>query len=445
MSMRQKANLSLILLALLFLIASVLLYYYPGQWWLRLLLYTAEAGLVGAIADLFAVTVLFRHPLGIRWFPHTAIIPRNRDKLVDGVATMVEEKLLSKSVLYEKLQEINLVDAIIGWIDRKPNNRTFAEQGWELFLSWLRGANLEILANKLDQDSRSALRKMNLSLYAGKGLTWFLKNSDFQMWLGQIVDYAANKSSDKVTKEAIRAALVKEKDKYVSEGGSFVRWFKHKLVELAEAADAINLDDAANTLYNDLQSFLKELHHPKHELRVLIENQMLELANKLETSEDFAEAIEAWKLELLKELSLQPSIHALLASIRSMILGEEEIKYMIVKERTIQVEDIKQWVISILDSYWVGFKADEETKAQLNIYIRGLVVGMAMQEHAVIGRIARRTLEGFTEDRLVEFIESKVEMDLQRIRLNGALIGAAVGALLFLLLHGVYAPLLANV
>lgn len=442
MTMRRKANVSLIVLSLLFIASAVLLYFSNGNWWFKLMLFTAEAGLVGALADLFAVTVLFRHPFGMRWVPHTAIIPRNRDKLVEGVAAMVEQQLLSKSMLYDKLMSYRLVDAVIAWIDSQNDSRSFAERGWTLLLSWLRGANMETLASKLDGYARSALSGVNVSRYAGRGLKWLLANSDFQKWLGHLVDFAAKKASSEDTLAAIRQMVDKEKNRFVNDGGSIARWFKQKLLDFAEATDAINLDEAANTLFRDLQSFMKELQDPSHELRVLIEARVLELASNLETSEEVAATIEAWKQELLRELSFQPSIEALLDNVRSLILGGDSMKYVVVQERQADSRDVKSWVTGLLASYWESFKNDDEAKDQLDRYLKQFVTGILEQEHAIIGKIARRTLEGFTEERLVSFIESKVDTDLQRIRLNGAFIGSAVGALLFLFLYGIYEPLL---
>lgn len=442
MTMRRKANLSLIILCLLFIAAAVLLYCYPGNWWIRLLLFTAEAGLVGAVADLFAVTVLFRHPFGMRWVPHTAIIPRNRNKLVDGVAVMVEQQLLSKSMLFDKLMSYRLTDTVIEWIDRKSDAHSFSDRIWNLLLSWLRGANMEDSASKLDVHARSALGGVNVSLYAGKGLKWLLENSDFQKWLGHLIGYAAKRASSEETLAAIRGMIAKEKDKFVNEGGSIARWFKQKLFDFAEASDAINLDEAANTLFRDLQDFVKELQDPSHELRVLVEARVLELANNLETSEEIGSTIEAWKQELLRELSLQPSIEALLNNVRGLILEGDSLKYVVVQERSLHVEDLKKGITELLASFWETFKNDEAAKDQLDAYLKQFIKGVLEQEHAIIGKIARKTLESFTEERLVSFIESKVDPDLQRIRLNGAFIGSAVGAILFLFLYGVYEPLL---
>ncbi|MOA26096.1 hypothetical protein D3C78_1468650 [compost metagenome] len=93
-------------------------------------------------------------------------------------------------------------------------------------------------------------------------------------------------------------------------------------------------------------------------------------------------------------------------------------------------------------TYWERFKANEETKEWLEQYAQAFVHKIIETEHAIIGAIVRKTLDSFTEQRLVQFIESKVDTDLQRIRINGAFIGAALGAAFYILLYGIYEPIL---
>lgn len=440
--MRHKANASLLLLALLFIGAAVGYYYYPHSWWSRLLLYTAEAGLIGALADLFAVTVLFRHPFGWSWVPHTAIIPRNRDKLVEGVAFMVEEQLLNKELIREKIMQFRIVDVLISWADSRPDGKRIADLGWTLASNLIMTMDTKTTAETLDNHARNALRGVNLSSYAGKGLKWILRSGNVQRWLGYIVDYAAKQTAGDAVKEAIRDMLSREKNKFVNEGGSIARWFKQKIVEFAESSDALNLDDAAETLHRDLNKFVDALKHPEHEMRVLLETQLHVLADRLSDSEDIAAAIETWKLEMLEQISLQPTIQALLKTVQGLLSDGAEVKYVVTEEGTLRQEDVKVWFVGLLASYWEWFKTAEETKVQLEGYAQQFVLQVIESEHAVIGKIVRKTLGGFTENRLVSFIESKVDVDLQRIRLNGAFIGAGVGALIYGFLHGIYAPLL---
>ena len=441
MAMRKKANRSLFLLAFLFVCAAFCLYAFQGQWWTRMLLYTAEAGLVGALADLFAVTVLFRHPFGWRWIPHTAIIPKNRDKLIEGVANMVEQQLLSKDLLKERVKQISLVEIAIAWIDRRPGGM-LAEQGWKLISGLLAKLDIQGLSIKLDEQARKSLGRVNLSPYAGKALKWVMDKGNFQSWLGLMVEFAAARAANEQTKLVIREMLGKEKEKFVNQGSIFSKWLKKMAVEIAESTNSLNLDEAAEVLYEDLQTLINDLRNPEHELRVLLQDMMYQLADNLQHREDVTAAVNEWRDEMLEKISLLPSIEALLGNLRQLLIKEPGMQLAVQEKHSINQADIKRLINPIIASYWEWFKANEETKGWLEQYAQQFVHKMIDTEHAIIGIIVRRTLDSFTEQKLVQFIESKVETDLQRIRLNGAYIGAALGAAFYLLLYGVYEPLL---
>lgn len=441
MAMRKKANRSLILLAVLFVVAACCVYIFPNQWWSRMLLYTTEAGLVGALADLFAVTVLFRHPFGWKWIPHTAIVPKNRDKLIEGVASMVEQQLLSQDLLKEKVKQISLVEVAISWVDRRPSGM-LAEQGWTLISGMLAKLDIKGLSIILNEQARKGLGKMNFSPYAGKGLRWVMDKGSFQSWLSSVVEFAAVRASDEQMKVVIRELLGKEKEKFVSQGSVFSKWLKKVAVEIAESTNSLNLDDAAEALFHDLQSLINDLRDPRHELRVLLENMVYQLADNLEYREDVIATVNEWRDEMVDKITLLPSIEALMGSLKQLLTKETGMELALQGQHSVNKADIKQLINQFVMSYWEWFKSNEETKGWLEQYAQKFVQKMIETEHAIIGVIVRKTLESFTEQKLVHFIESKVETDLQRIRLNGAYIGSALGASFYLLLYGVYEPIL---
>lgn len=441
MEMRKKANRSLIILAFIFIGAVYCVYRFPEQWWPRMLLYTSEAGLVGALADLFAVTFLFRHPFGWKWVPHTAIVPRNRDKLIDGVATMVEQQLLGKEMLKDKVKQLHLVETAISWVERRPAG-SVSEQAWTLVAGILAKIDLQGVSIQLDQQARRGLGKIDMAPYAGKALKWAMDKGNFQKAVSQIVEYAASRAEGDETKRAIRSLLTKEKEKFVSQGSIFSKWVKKMAVEIAESTNALNLDDAADALYSDLQKLINDLRDPKHELRVLLENMVYKLADSLQNRADVSAAVNEWRDEMLEKISLLPSIEAVLSNFRQMLTQDIEMKYIVQSTSEVNREDMKQLINRIIKTYWEWFMSNQETKDWLETYAQKFVHKMIDTEHAIIGTIVRKTLDGFTEQKLVYFIESKVETDLQRIRLNGAYIGAALGAVFYIILYGVYEPLL---
>src|SRR4029079_4756154 len=84
--------------------------------WLYWVSVTAEASMVGAIADWFAVTALFHHPLGLRFIPHTAVIPRSRERIAAGIAQFIEQNFLSVEAVVSRVREFGPARRLYGWL-----------------------------------------------------------------------------------------------------------------------------------------------------------------------------------------------------------------------------------------------------------------------------------------------------------------------------------------
>jgi len=178
---------------------------------------------------------------------------------------------------------------------------------------------------------------------------------------------------------------------------------------------------------------LAQLKDHDHELRLLLRDQLGELAALLE-QEHIEAALERWKSQLLEELTIAPFLQQVMQSLLEQLKPSDQVAG--------DVSQLQKWLARLLHQYWLWFKSDELSKALVEEKLKRFMHHLIEKEHVVIGQIVRSTLDTFSEERLVEFIESKVDVDLQRIRVNGALIGAVIGALLYGLLHGVYQPLL---
>ena len=115
--MKRRATLLLVAATVMFFITRSLESHFP---WLAIVRATMEAAMVGGLADWFAVTALFRHPLGLP-IPHTAIIPARRDRIIDGIVTMVEEDWLSPEAILARLEDIVPSDEVVRLL-RDPRN-----------------------------------------------------------------------------------------------------------------------------------------------------------------------------------------------------------------------------------------------------------------------------------------------------------------------------------
>lgn len=131
---RRLATGLLLAMASLFLLMRALETRHPGLGYVRAF---AEAALVGGLADWFAVTALFRHPLGLK-IPHTAIIPNNRDRLADSVADFLRHNFLTRRVVADEMARHDLAGLLSGWLDDPANRRWLAGRGADAIAGRLR-------------------------------------------------------------------------------------------------------------------------------------------------------------------------------------------------------------------------------------------------------------------------------------------------------------------
>ncbi|MFB9324888.1 DUF445 family protein [Paenibacillus aurantiacus] len=457
MSNKRIANVVLAVVALVFLAAAWLRHSYPDTWWSSLLFYMAEAGLVGGLADWYAVTALFRHPLGIKG-KHTAIVPRNRDKLIDGVVRMVETQLLPPETLKLKLAQAPLADIAIGWIDRRFPGEELARAGWRLLGGLLSRMDFTRISAGWDERLKELLRRTDLTPYAGRSIRWLLAHEDIHLLLDRLVSEAEKAAAAPETKDAIFRILEEEKDKQLNEGGGFMQFLKKAAFIFAEESDALNLKDAAEAIHADLLLFLADLKRHDHELRLLLLRMLGEVADQLDAESSLSETLENWKNDVLARLSFAPSIEGILQTFRRLLDeelaslpqtsegmtredGEEDARALALAQQPAMTA-LREWTERFVSDYWAAFKRDAAKKAWVDGFIKSLLGKLVDAEHRVIGQVVRETLNTFTKQRLIAFIEDKVGEDLNRIRINGSLVGAGLGALLYLLLHGVYDPLL---
>lgn len=434
MNMRRKANVSLLALAVLFIVSLSLKWTLNHPWWCDALLFIAEAGMVGALADWFAVTALFRHPLGMKWIPHTAIVPQNRNKLVDGVVYLVEEQLLNKGMIEEQLNKINLTKILISFVDRKWESKETERMLQKLLSKVMSSIQSEKVADGLTTIVNNRLENVSAAQYIGKGLSYAIEKQYDHLIIEKVIELVQERVKQPDVKPAIKALLENEKDKMMGKSGG--GWLAKALFSFAEATNAVNFDDAADVLYRDVILLLVQLKNPQHELRAMLTEQLVKLADQLQsTDQDVSSIIEQWKDQLLKEVQLAPTLQHVIQHIQGQFVKHPD-------ENHIAYPQLQKWIIRLIRTYWHWFKQDEQSQQLVETKVKHFVSHLIQQEHAVIGKVVRATLDTFSEDRLVEFIEDKVEIDLQRIRVNGALIGSVVGALLYAFLNGAYQPLL---
>ncbi|MFC5703005.1 DUF445 domain-containing protein [Cohnella faecalis] len=426
--MKKTANLVLLLVALAFGAAVLCKAWWPDQWWSTLLFYMSEAGLVGGLADWFAVTALFRRPLGLP-LKHAAIIPNNRLKLIDGAVQMVETQLLPPNVMKESIEKYSFVRMAVERLDPLVRDGTVYRIGWKALLSWFESMDRPATAAMLDKLLRQGLRTVPVTPYAGKSLSALIDSGLLEKGFDRLLDEIAIKADSEDVKQGIRSMLETEKQRKLNEGGWLSRLFKQTAVSFAESADILNLDEAASIVQRDLLAFLEDMHRPDHEMRTFLLDRLRRLADSLNDDPDIAKAIESWKETTLERTEFSKAIEDLLGRTAQALADGE-------------AERMKEWLERLITRYWDVFKDNASMQNAMERHVKSFLSDVVDREHRLIGTVVRETLDSFTKDKLNEFVESKVGRDLSRIRINGSVLGAFIGACMYVILHVVYDPIL---
>jgi len=212
--MKTKRLANILLLSTILI--TVLTWSFRRGFWGGLLFAAAEAAMVGALADWFAVVALFRHPLGMKWIPHTAIIPKQRQRIIEGITYVVEKEWLSIDYLRQKILDYPLLPKVLLYLE---NNREELEKR---LITVLEAEKVETFLDRLLQ----------------MGLTWALDKS-------QMPEFA----------ELVKKLLVSSVQNYTKKGGFLRRLTKG----MGETLDILNYDQAARALINNVQELLRKM------------------------------------------------------------------------------------------------------------------------------------------------------------------------------------------
>lgn len=420
------ANVALGLSFIIFALSILLKYFWGDIFAVNLLFSVSEAALIGGVADWFAVTALFRKPLGFPY--HTAIIPRNREKVIDSIAGMVEEHFLSVDSIKSWLERTQIVESIINWLDRSNGNQLFRS----LLVRFSRDIFIKISHSKipvyLERLLKDSVKEIRLWPQIKDFIGRVTEDGEDDKWIA----YLIHQLSEAVGKPSVRDWIYGFLVNLIDENTKGSLW---KVIgKIAEKSNVVNISEAADALHNGLIRVLHDMNNPEHPLRSRLREMSVEIISKLETGTSLCYAIESWKEEAVERLQFQKLLESMIspAGERSDCVSSETSKT--------EQFTVLMWIADQLDSYWKRFKQDQKMKERLEKYIIEVILSIIKSEGHLIGSFVKETLSAFTDEKLNQFLEDKAGNDLQWIRINGSLVGALVGLLIFLFVNLFYDP-----
>ncbi len=362
----------------------------------------AEAAMVGGLADWFAVTALFRHPMGLP-IPHTAIIPRNKDRIGDTLANFLKDNFLISRLVAQRMRHVDLASGI-GRFLQSPS-------GGE--------GRLKFGASRLLGDAIASLDKDRLGTMFKGAVKKQAVNLDIATPMGQILEVvmAENRHGpliDSTIRWAYRTLDTNEsviRNIVTDRANAVMRW--------------TGLDDrVANEVLDGLYKLLADMAaDPHHPVRAKTEESLVQLASELRHDPDLRQKVNEWKLEIIEN----PAIASWLDGIWEQ--GREALLRAARDPNAALAGQFGDALVQL----GVSLQQDRQLNRQINRFGRRAVIGVVDSYGDNIVKLVSETIRSWDTQTITDRVENAVGRDLQFIRVNGTLVGGLVGLLLHLL------------
>ncbi|MFQ3595251.1 MAG: DUF445 domain-containing protein [Sphingomonadaceae bacterium] len=355
----------------------------------------AEAALVGGLADWFAVTALFRHPLGLP-IPHTAIIPRNKDRIGDALAVFLKDNFLTPSVIARRLDRFDAAGMLGRFLAGAGDGggETRVRKGMVALLKQLAATPAaDALGERVKGGIVRRLHAIDAAPMLASTLEAALVKGRHRPILDSLVDWAARTLD---AEEPALRAMIEER----------TNW----LLRL------INVDErVANEIMNGLRGFLADVAaDPDHPVRMRAERALENFIFDLRHMPETREKVERWKRDIIENPAVAQWVEGLWDQARdalgSFVGGEGG--------------------ANVTRRIGEALTEDPQLATAVNSLARRAVVGVVRDHGDAIVALVSDTVKGWDAQTITDKLESAVGRDLQYIRLNGTLIGGSIGVIL---------------
>jgi uncharacterized membrane-anchored protein YjiN (DUF445 family) len=394
--MRTIATLLLALMAVIFLAMRRA----PPDWaWAPYLSAFAEAGMVGACADWFAVVALFRRPLGLP-IPHTAVVPENKRRIGAAMGRFITNNFLSPRVAIARLSSVDFVGLAARWLEDERNARATAAAAGRAIPYALDVLPKGALDEWIALAARRGIEAIPAAPLASRGLSILWAQGAGQTLLDQGLDFVG------ATLERYKTTIVR----HVAQKSS--RWIP-KWVDDMIAAKVIN----------GLTETLREMRDPDHPWREQANELIDKLIDDLANDPEMRAKGEALKQEILANPVFAEQALAL----------RDELESVLRDDLPRRAEAIVGWLATSAGALGRWLEEDPLRRARINRRVRLLALRTILPRRAELGAYIAAVVDNWDTATLVNRLELQVGKDLQYIRINGTLVGGLVGLMIFTL------------
>ena len=393
--MKRVATGLLVAAALVFVVTSIFETRWPGLGYIRA---TAEAAMVGAIADWFAVTALFRYPLGVP-IPHTAIIPTRKDRIGKSLGNFVQNNFLSPPVLVARIRGANVALKLAEWLANPEHGDTVgkhAAAGVKGVVQVLRDEEVQEI---IEQSLIGRVRATQVAPLMGNVLTLVTADNRHQELLDSAIRLFGRAFDE--NRDALRDKIRRE-----------TPWWMPTAVD----------DQIYNKIVRSVENTLHEVTaDPNHPLRGRFNEAVGEFVERLKTSPEMIARGEEFKEEVLRH----PAVRGYSASIWADVKGS------VLKHSEDPQSEFRQRVGHAVTRFGASLQKDEELLEKVNTWVEQAVLYVVDQYRHEVAALIETTVSAWDPEDTTKKIELQIGRDLQFIRINGTLVGGLVGLLIY--------------
>ncbi|AHL76463.1 membrane protein [Stutzerimonas stutzeri] len=398
--MKLVAGLLLLLAALLYVVATALEPRHPAWGYLASF---AEAAMVGAIADWFAVTALFRHPLGLP-IPHTAIIPRSKARIGQNLSTFITTHFLSTPLVLAKLEALDIGGRLANWLRHPANAAAVGRQLTGMARFGVESLHDERVQAFVQAKLINRARKVDLAPVCGQVLEMLTRQGKHQAMLDEGLIKLDALLQDDDTRALVADAITAEVRtlRYLGLSRAVGGWSANKFVDGVSAVIAEVAGD------------------PEHPLRERFDEHVGEYIERLKHDPGYRLEIERLVAQLLEHPATTDYLQTLWRELTDWL------------ETDLDSPDsrIGKRIVRLTQGLGDSLAADTAMRTWINEQLIAAAPAMLERYRGQIGKYIAQRVENWESRELVEQMEQSVGKDLQYIRINGTLVGGLVGLVL---------------
>ncbi|MGG3560209.1 DUF445 domain-containing protein [Neobacillus rhizosphaerae] len=369
-----------------------------------------EAGLVGGLADWFAVTALFRHPLGIP-IPHTALLPKNRKRIIAGIISMLENDWLTKESIRSKIETIPFTEKLFALFQKEITSQGVKENLITLIQHFIMKVDSKKIAPMIEKEIKQHLIKLDSKDYLPLLIDQVMVRKYDEKTLDYIlkeIDEWAQKDS---TKYRLGGMAVDAVENIKADG--FMQF------ALKSFSSLVNEEKLGNIIQNLILKGVDSYRDPFNQNRQSLISHIHTKLHSIKNDEQLYGELNNLKTHLIDKWEPQEQITEILNQFQKKA-------HNFISEPTF----FDEYLLPIIKNSLEQLEANPEKVSQLEGWIKSQISNFVDKNHEKIGKLVEENLEKLDDKTLIRMVETNVGKDLQWIRVNGAVCGFLIGLVL---------------